>query len=60
MHEICAQTVINGQVVRYLVDVRVCYLLLGWWYLILTAFNQMVTGKPRKKENTCLRTEIGL
>ena len=45
-----------GPVVRYLVYVRVCYLLLGWWYLTLTARNQMVMGKPRKKETQCLKT----
>jgi hypothetical protein len=28
----------------------VCYLLLGWWYLILAAHDQKVMGKPRKKE----------
>jgi hypothetical protein len=41
----------SGHVVRYLVHVRVCYLLLGWWYLALTAHFQKVLGKPRKKEN---------
>jgi hypothetical protein len=30
-------TVMPGTVLRYLVNVRVCYLLLGWWYLTLTA-----------------------
>jgi len=44
------QTVMFGHVIRYLVHVRVSYLLLGWWYLSLTARNQMVMGKPRKKD----------
>jgi len=30
--------------------VRVCYLLLGWWYPALTAHYQKIVGKPRKKE----------
>ena len=42
----------SGQYVRYPNHVRVCYLLLGWWYLILTAHDQTVMGKPRKKETT--------
>ena len=40
----------SGHVVRYLRTVRVCYLLLGWWYLALTAHDQKIVGKPRKKE----------
>jgi hypothetical protein len=44
------QTVMYVPVVRYLVNVRVCYLLLGWWYLTLTARGHTVPGKPRKKE----------
>ena len=43
-------TVMSGHIVRYLRHVRVCYLLLGWWYLALTAQDQTVLGKPRKKE----------
>ena len=43
------QTVMHGLVIRYLVNVRVSYLLLGWWYLTLTACNQLVMGKPRRK-----------
>jgi hypothetical protein len=43
------QTVMPGLVIRYLVYVRVSYLLLGWWYLSLAACNQMVMGKPRRK-----------
>jgi hypothetical protein len=50
------QTVIPGLVIRYLVDVRVCYLLLGWWYLTLTACNRLVMGKPRKERDICLTT----
>jgi hypothetical protein len=42
----------SGHIVRYLVYVRVCYLLLGWWYLSLTACNHLVMGKPRRKKNT--------
>ena len=48
--EMSIDTVMSGHIVRYLVYVRVCYLLLGWWYLTLTACNQMVMGKPRKKD----------
>jgi hypothetical protein len=44
------QTVMPGHVIRYLVYVRVCYLLLGWWYLTLTACNQMIMGKPRERK----------
>jgi hypothetical protein len=40
----------SGQYVRYPKHVRVCYLLLGWWYLALAAFLYKETGKPRKKE----------
>ena len=50
--EMSTHTVMSGHIVRYLVYVRVCYLLLGWWYLTLTARNQMVMGKPRRKKNT--------
>ena len=42
----------SGHIVRYLVYVRVCYLLLGWWYLTLTACSQLITGKPRKERDT--------
>ena len=40
----------SGQFVRYPNYVRVCYLLLGWWYLALAACFHKRTGKPRKKE----------
>ena len=40
----------SGQHVRYPKHVRVCYLLLGWWYLALAACLHKRTGKPRKKE----------
>jgi hypothetical protein len=29
--EICVQSVMSGHYVRYLITVRVRYLLLGWW-----------------------------
>ena len=29
--EMSSSTVMSGHIVRYLVYVRVCYLLLGWW-----------------------------
>ena len=48
--EMSTHTVMSGHIVRYLVYVRVCYLLLGWWYLTLTVCNHMIMGKPRKKE----------
>ena len=44
------QTVMYVPVVRYLVNVRVCYLLLGWWYLTLTVCNHLVMGKPRERK----------
>ena len=44
------QTVMSEPIVRYLVNVRVCYLLLGWWYQSLTACNRLIMGKPRKKD----------
>jgi hypothetical protein len=37
--------------VRYSNYVSVCYLLLGWWYLILAAHDQTVMGKPRKERD---------
>jgi hypothetical protein len=48
---ICGHGVMSGQYVRYPNYVRVCYLLLGWWYLILAAHDQTVMGKPRKERD---------
>jgi hypothetical protein len=31
LREMFVHTVMLGHVIRYLVNVRVCYLLLGWW-----------------------------
>ena len=41
----------SGHVVRYLVYVRVCYLLLGWWYLSLAARNHTDYGQTKKERD---------
>jgi hypothetical protein len=46
----------SGQYVRYPNHVRVCYLLLGWWYLALAACLYKEMGKPRKKETYMSKT----
>ena len=56
LFQIYGHTVINGQYVRYPNHVRVCYLLLGWWYLALAACSHKRTGKPRKKETYMSKT----
>jgi hypothetical protein len=36
----------------------VCYLLLGWWYLILAAHDQTVVGKPRKERDNYMSKNL--
>ena len=52
----------SGQYVRYLRHVRVCYLLLGWWYLALTARKSkwFMGNQERKKYMTKNTTRKGL
>ena len=52
----------SGQYVRYLRHVRVCYLLLGWWYLALTARKSkwFMGNQERKKNMTKNKARKGL